>query len=165
MTDTRTRTYGWDDPAASAQAIMAMKGTAFLQAIVDGELPGPPMAHTLGLRIDEVEEGRVVFGAEPAEWQYNPMGTVHGGFVATLLDSALGCVVHSMLPEGVGYTTLELKVNMVRAITEATGRVQCEATIVHAGGRVATAEAKVIDANGKLYAHGSTTCLILRPEG
>jgi uncharacterized protein (TIGR00369 family) len=162
--DARRRTYEWDDPRATAEAAPTMAGVDFLRAIADGALPPPPMARTVGLEIDEVEPGRVVFGAEPAEWLYNPIGSVHGGFVATLLDSALGCAVHSMLPEGTGYTTLELKVNMVRALRADTGRITCEATIVHAGGRVATAEAKVVDRDGKLYAHGSTTCLVLRPE-
>ena len=164
METTRTRTYAWDDPTPAAHAAATMKGTEFLQAIADRELPAPPMAHTLGLSLDEVEEGRAVFSADPAEWLYNPMGSVHGGFVATLLDSALGCAVHSTLPAGTGYTTVELKVNMVRALTATTGRILCEATIVHAGSRIATAEARVVDANGKLYAHGSTTCLILRRD-
>jgi uncharacterized protein (TIGR00369 family) len=110
-----------------------------------------------------VSEGRVVFSAEPAEYHYNPLGTVHGGIAATLLDSAMGCAVQSLLPAGTGYTTLEIKVNYLRPITSATGPVTCEGKIIHLGGRVATAEARLSDATGKLYAHGTTTCILLRP--
>ena len=111
-----------------------------------------------------VSEGRVVFALEPAEYHYNPLGTVHGGVMATLLDSAMGCVVQSMLPAGTSYTTLELKVNYLRPITSKTGIVYCEGKIIHVGGRVATAEGRLTGADGKLYAHGTTTCIILRPS-
>jgi uncharacterized protein (TIGR00369 family) len=114
--------------------------------------------------ITEVSEGRVVFAAEPAEYHYNPLGTVHGGVMATLLDSVLGCAVQSMLPAGTSYTTLELKVNYLRPITTKTGTVYCEGKIIYVGGRVATAEGRLTDAAGKLYAHGTTTCIILRPS-
>ena len=110
----------------------------------------------------EVGEGHAVFAVEPAEYHYNPIGVVHGGLAATLLDSAMGCAVHSTLAAGSGYTTLEIKVNFIRAMTAETGRVRCEANVVHAGARTATAEGRVIDEAGKLYAHGTTTCLILR---
>ena len=113
--------------------------------------------------ITEVSEGRVVFTAEPAEYHYNPLGTVHGGIAATLLDSAMGCAVQSMLPHGGGYTTLELKVNYLRPMTSKTGTVYAEGKIIHVGGRTATAEARLMDASGKLYAHGTTTCILLRP--
>jgi uncharacterized protein (TIGR00369 family) len=113
--------------------------------------------------VEEVSEGRVVFAIEPAEYHYNPLGTVHGGIAATLLDSAMGCAVQSMLPHGAGYTTLELKTNYLRAMTSRTGVVYCEGKIIHMGGRVATAEGRLTDASGKLYAHGTTTCILLRP--
>ncbi|MBC8075392.1 MAG: PaaI family thioesterase, partial [Chloroflexales bacterium] len=101
--------------------------------------------------------------ATPAEYHYNPIGSVHGGVAATLCDSAMACAIHTTLPAGVGYTTLELKVNFVRPITVQTGRVTCEGTLIHMGGRVATAEARLTDASGALYAHATTTCLVLRP--
>ena len=165
MTTTRTRTYSWDDPHAAAAALSQTSGLDALRAFVRGEVPAVPMARTLGLDLVEVDEGRAVFEADTAEWLLNPMGTVHGGFAATLLDSALGCAVHSTLPAGTGYTTVELKVNMVRAIKASTGRLRCEATVVHAGDRIATAEARVTGVeDGRLYAHGSTTCLVLRGE-
>jgi uncharacterized protein (TIGR00369 family) len=141
-------------------------GLEFLRAIAAGELPGAPIADLLGFAPIEAEEGRVVFAAVPDDRHYNPIGTVHGGLAATLLDSAMGCAVHSTLPAGVGYTTLELKVNFVRPITNETGRILCEGTVVHGGGRVATAEGRVFaEADGALLAHGTTTCLIFSPNG
>lgn len=142
-----------------------MTGLELLRAIGAGELPAAPMAELLGLEPLHAEEGRVVFAAEPGPQHENALGIVHGGLAAALLDSAMGCAVHSTLPDGVGYTTLELKVNFTRPITPATGRVVCEGTVVHRGGRVATAEGRVVvEASGKLLAHGTTTCLILSPE-
>jgi uncharacterized protein (TIGR00369 family) len=141
-------------------------GLQVLQAIAAGELPGAPIAELLGFEPIEAEEGRVVFAAVPDHRHYNPIGTVHGGLAATLLDSAMGCAVHSTLPAGTGYTTLELKVNFTRPITTETGRILCEGTVVHRGGRVATAEGRVYaEADGKLLAHGTTTCLILSQNG
>jgi uncharacterized protein (TIGR00369 family) len=143
-----------------------LTGLEFLRAIAAGELPGAPIADLLGFAPVEAEEGRVVFAAVPDDRHYNPIGTVHGGLAATLLDSAMGCAVHSTLPTGVGYTTLELKVNFVRPITSETGRILCEGTVVHRGGRVATAEGRVFaEADGAMLAHGTTTCLIFSPNG
>jgi uncharacterized protein (TIGR00369 family) len=143
-----------------------MNGLEFLRAIAAGEVPGAPIAELMGFEAVEAEEGRVVFAALPGPHHYNPIGAVHGGLAATLLDSAMGCAVHSTLPEGVGYTTLELKVNFTRPITSETGRILCEGTVVHRGGRVATAEGRVIaERTGKLLAHGSTTCLIFSLNG
>ncbi|HYO91868.1 MAG TPA: PaaI family thioesterase, partial [Pyrinomonadaceae bacterium] len=133
------------------------------QKIVAGELPRPPIGALMSFNLAELSEGRAVFTVEPAEYHYNPIGVVHGGLAATLLDSAMGCAVHSMLPAGAGYTTLEIKVNYVRAMTAETGTVRCEAEVIYVGGRTATAEGRVIDSNGKLYAHGTTTCIIFRP--
>jgi uncharacterized protein (TIGR00369 family) len=130
---------------------------------VSGELPPPPFASLLNFDLVEVSEGHAAFAVNPAEYHYNPIGVVHGGLAATLLDSAMGCAVHSMLPAGAGYTTLEIKVNFIRAMTAETGRVRCEANVVHSGARTATAEGRIVDEAGKLYAHGTTTCLILRP--
>jgi uncharacterized protein (TIGR00369 family) len=141
-------------------------GLEFLRAIASGELPGAPIADLLGFAPVEAEEGRVVFAAVPEQRHYNPIGTVHGGLAATLLDSAMGCAVHSTLAAGVGYTTLELKINFVRPITSETGRILCEGSVVHRGGRVATAEGRVFaEADGALLAHGTTTCLIFSPNG
>lgn len=158
----RSRTITWDDPLIGARAAQTMAGIEYLRAMARGELPGPPIAALLDLRIAEVEEGRVVFTVEPAEYHYNPIGVVHGGLACTICDSAMGCAVHSTLPAGAGYTTLELKVNLVRPLTRETGLVRCEGRTIHVGGRVATAEARLVDAAGKLYAHATTTCLIFR---
>jgi len=141
-------------------------GLEFLRAIAAGDVPGAPIATLMGFEPVEAEEGRVVFAALPGPQHYNPIGSVHGGLAATLLDSAMGCAVHTTLPEGMGYTTLELKVNYTRPITTETGRIICEGTVVHRGGRVATAEGRVIaEDSGKLLAHGTTTCLIVSLNG
>jgi len=141
-------------------------GLEMMRALAAGELPGAPIAELLRFAPVEVEEGRVVFAATPGPEHYNPIGTVHGGLAATLLDSAMACAVHSTLPAGVAYTTLELKVNFTRPITSETGRILCEGTVVHRGGRVATAEGRVYaEEDGRLLAHGTTTCLILSPNG
>lgn len=135
----------------------------YLQKIVSGELPPPPIAALMNFRLAELSEGHAVFTVEPAEYHYNPIGVVHGGLAATLLDSAMGCAVHSTLPAGAGYTTLETKVNFLRPISAETGLVRCEADIIHVGGRTAVAEGKILDQQGKLYAHGTTTCIVFRP--
>ncbi len=160
----RTRVITWEDPTAAVQPGKALSGIEFLKAGQAGEFPPPPIAVLIGMWVTEVSEGRVVFAAEPAEYHYSPLGTVHGGVMATLLDTALGCAVQSMLPAGTSYTTLELKVNYLRPLTVKTGTVYCEGKIIHLGGRIATAEGRLTDAGGKLYAHGTTTCLILRPS-
>lgn len=158
----RTRTVHWADPRPLAEAGRGLSGLEFLQKIVSGELSPPPLASVLDFDLVELREGYAVFAINPAEYHYNPIGVVHGGVAATLLDSAMGCAVHSTLPAGAGYTTLEIKVNFVRAMTSETGRVRCEAKLIHIGGRTATAEGRIVDDAGKLYAHGTTTCLILR---
>ena len=162
MTRDRTRSVTWEDPRPLAEAGRGVSGLEFLQRIVSGELAPPPFAALLNFDLVEVSEGHAVFAVNPAEYHYNPIGVVHGGLAATLLDSAMGCAVHSTLPAGAGYTTLEIKVNFIRAMTAETGRVRCEAKIVHSGARTATAEGRIVDEAGKLYAHGTTTCLILR---
>jgi len=158
----RRVTISWEDPRPLAEAGRGMSGFEFLQKIVAGELPQPPLASLMDFQIVELAEGRAVFAVDPAEYHYNPIGVVHGGLAATLLDSAMGCAVHSMLPAGTGYTTLELKVNFIRAMTAETGRVRAEGKLIHLGARTATAEGRVLDESGKLYAHATTTCLILR---
>src|SRR5256885_492623 len=156
----RTLTIRWKDPRVFAEAGQGLSGLELLQKVVAGELPRPPIADLMNFDLVEVSEGFAVFTVEPAEYHYNPIGVVHGGLAATLLDSAMGCAVHSLLPEGRAYTTLELKVNFVRALKHDTGRVRAIGKVIHLGGKVATAEGMVIDGAGKLYAHGSTTCLL-----
>lgn len=166
MTDTdRTRTYTWDDPMAGADLVATMSGMEYLQAMIAGKIPPPPIAITLDFRLAEIGDGRAVFTGTPAEYHYNPIGVVHGGLIATLLDSALGCSIHTTLPAGAGYTTLELHVNFVRPLTRDTGEIRCEANVLHLGKRLGTAEAKVFDSAGKLYGHGTTTCMIFPAGG
>jgi uncharacterized protein (TIGR00369 family) len=157
----RTRIVTWEDPLLSARAGASLSGIAYLRAIAQGKIPAPPIARLLGFTLDEVDEGRVVFAAEPGEHHYNPIGVVHGGLAATLLDSAMGCAVHSMLPQGRGYTTLEIKVNYVRAIKRESGRLRAVANVVHMGGKIATAEGRLVDERGQLYSHATTTCILL----
>src|SRR5918992_65282 len=152
----------WEDPAAGAGAAVKMSGLEYLRAIARGELPAAPMADLLSFGFHEIEEGRVVFECVPAEYHYNPIGSVHGGLACTLFDSAMGCAVHTGLPAGVGYTTVELKVNFLRPITTATGRLLCEGTSIYVGGRIATAEARLTDESGRLYGHATTTCMVFR---
>jgi uncharacterized protein (TIGR00369 family) len=160
--DRRSRTFSWDDPIAIRDAGSSMSGLEFIKAVFDGRLPPPPIAQTMDFTGAEVEEGRAVFVAEPGEFLYNPIGVVHGGFAMTILDSAMGCAVHSTLAAGERYTSLETSVNFVRPITKETGRVRCLGTVLHRGGRVATAEGKLIaEETGKLLAHGTTTCLVI----
>ncbi len=160
----RSRTVTWKDPALGAGVLKRMSGLEYLRGMASGELPAPPMADLMGFSASEVEEGRVVFECLPAEYHYNPLGTVHGGLAATLFDSAMGCAVHSALPAGAGYTTLELKVNLLRPIFISTGRLRCEGKTIHVGGRIATAEARLMDEAGKLYGHATTTCMLFREE-
>lgn len=136
-------------------------GVELMRAIMDGELPAPPIAHSLDFVLVEVEQGCAAFQGTPRFDFYNPIGSVHGGWIATLLDSCVGCAVHSALPAGKGYTTLELKVNYVRALTDRSGPVRAVGQVVHLGGRVATAEGRLAGPDGKLYAHCSTTCLVM----
>lgn len=161
-TSDRTITIHWKDPRPLGEAGRGLSGLEFLQKIVAGELSPPPIAALMNFELVELSEGRAVFAVEPKEYHYNPIGVVHGGLAATLLDSAMGCAVHSTLPAGAAYTTLEIKVNFVRPMTADTGRVRAEAKLIHLGGRIATAEGRIIDERGKLYAHGTTTCLIVQ---
>jgi uncharacterized protein (TIGR00369 family) len=159
---TRERILVWQDPVPTAAAGATMIGMEYMQAIVAGEVPPPPIAVTMRLRPIELGEGRCVFEGEPGEEHYNPIGVVHGGYAATLLDSALGCCVHTTLPAGVGYTSLGIEAKYVRPITRDTGRVLCEANVLYRGRRQATAEATLAAAeSGKLLAHGTATLMIL----
>ena len=161
---TRERTYSWGDPSVSAEAARTSAGIEVLEAMARGELPAPPVIATLGFSLDVVEPGRVVFSFAPEEFHYNPIGSVHGGVYATLLDSATGCAVHSMLPAGVGYTSLDLTVKFLRAITVDTGRVRCTGTVTHLGGRTALAEARLVDGADRLLATAISSILVIRPQ-
>jgi len=159
----RTRSFSWEDPAASAAEGLTRSGLQYILGIADGTFPPPPIAALLDFEIVEVDAGRAVFAMAPAEWMYNPIGSVHGGVAATMLDSCMGCAVHTTLPAGVGYTTSDLQVRYIRAISAETGRVLAEGRVVHAGRRTATAEGRLfVESDGTLLAHASTACLILR---
>jgi uncharacterized protein (TIGR00369 family) len=145
---------------ARREQVAGKTGMEVFDAIFAGELPRPPIGDTLDFLPMRIEPGLAVFQGRPNRRHYNPLGTVHGGWFATLLDSAVGCAVHSSLPAGKGYTTLELKVNIVRALTDAVPLVRAEGKVVHGGRQVATAEGRLIGPDGKLYAHATTTCLV-----
>jgi len=151
----------WSNPQALAQAGRSMAGIDFMRAIRDGRLPPPPIAQLFGFSLVEVDPGRAVFEIVPGERHYNPIGVVHGGLAMTMLDSCMACAVQTQVPWGSGYTTLEAKTNLVRAITAETGKLRAIGRTVHVGKRMATAEGRLEDAAGKLYAHSSTTCIVL----
>ena len=159
----RTRSFSWRDPSAVAAEGLALAGLDYIRGIADGTYAPPPIAELFGFEIVEAEPGRAVFGLEPAEWMYNPIGSVHGGVAATLLDSCMGCAIHTTLEAGTGYTTSDLQVRYIRAMSAATGTVHAEGRVVHLGRRMATAEGRlVVAADGKLLAHATTGCVILR---
>jgi len=145
--------------------LLSRDGLSFLKAMIAGEFPAPPIAETVGFSLVEVELGRALFTATPAFRHYNPIGVVHGGFAATLLDSCVGCAVHTTLAKGEAYTTLELKINLTRALTDKVGPVFAEGRVLHRGRQVATAEGDLKDGAGKLYAHATTTCMIFPAKG
>ena len=157
----RSLTVTWDDPIAAFASGKALAGIDYMNEMIAGRIAPPPIMRLMGFRLAQVGEGLAVFECEPAEQHYNPIGVVHGGLAMTLLDSAMGCCVHTRLPAGVGYTTLEAKVNMVRAIIAKTGTLRATGKVIHFGSKTATAEGRIEDAAGKLYAHGTTTCIIL----
>ena len=159
------RTYEYDARTTDVAKMMSMPGIDYLRGILSGDFPAAPIAATLGFRVAEVDHGRAVFTGVPDRSVYNPLGGVHGGWAATLLDSAMGCAVHSTLPAGKGYATVDLSIHLVRALTDRSGTVRCEASIVHSGGSIATAQGRLVGADGTLYAHGTTTCLILTAPG
>ena len=163
MQVTRERLVRWEDPLASAGALRAMSGIEAIRAVRDGRVPRPPIGLLMNFAIVEVDEGRVVFEGYPGEEHYNPIGIVHGGFALTLFDSAMGCAIHTLLPQGVGYTTTDVQVRFIRGITKDTGPVRCEATAVHVGRSTAVAEAKLRDGQGRVLGTGTTACAILRP--
>ena len=150
---------------ARPEDVAGKTGMEIMNAMLAGKLPYPHIAETLDFSLIEVEPGKAVFQGTPQLKHYNPLGTVHGGWYATLLDSAVGCAVHTMMPAGRGYTTAELSINIVRAASHKTGPLRATGTVIHCGRQLATAEARLVGPDGKLYAHGTTTCLVfdLRP--
>lgn len=159
-TDNENAAQDGDVSVITASEMKHLSGLDFLSAIAAGDFPQPPIGKLMDFRLAKVKSGDVVFEGSPGPKHYNPIGTVHGGYAATVLDSVMACAIHSTLPAGTGYTTLELKVNFVRAITRETGKVRAEGSVIHRGSRIATSEGRLLDANGKLYAHGTTTCMI-----
>ena len=157
----RSLTLTWQDPMPLAQAARTMSGLEFLRAVRDGKLAPAPIQELVGMKLTEVEEGRAVWELVPAEQHYNPIGVAHAGIAATLLDSAMACAVHSTLPVGTGYTTLEFKINLVRGVTLKSGNLRAIGKLVHSGRTTATADARLEDSSGTLYAHATTTCIIL----
>ena len=157
-----TRTTDEEKTAVDTQARQALTGLEYMRQLLTGEREPSGMARLMNMRLVEVEEGRAVFAVEPDERHYNGLGIAHGGLAATLLDSALGCAINTLMTGGRVFTTLEMKINYVRPMRRETGEVRCEARVLHAGGRVATAEGRIVDASGKLYAHGTATCMLFR---
>jgi len=160
----RQRLVEWHDPLASLRRGARLSGLDYLKAVVAGEIPRPPIAGLMDFELAEVESGRALFLARPQEFHYNPMGVVHGGLAATLIDSATGCAVQTTLPAGEVITTVDLHVTFVRAMRGGTGGVRCEGRVVHRGRTMGTAEARVSDAEGRLIAYGHATCRILKAD-
>ena len=158
----RTRTFSWDDPLQMAAAISELSGLERMRQVISGELPAPPIAQLMNIRLVEADAGRVVFEGTPEEYHYNPIGMVHGGFAATILDSAMGCAVHTLLPAHVAYTTLEFKLNFVKPIKVSTGKVRAIGTVLHGGRSTSLADGRLEGLDGTLLAHATTTCLVFR---
>ena len=160
QSDTRTRTFSWADPAQHASLLGSRSGLELMRAMGSGELPPPPIMNLIDLVGMDADEGRVTFYLDPQEFHYNPLGGVHGGIISTMLDSAAGCSVHTTLPAGVGYTSLDLNVKFLRPITVGTGRLTCAGAVLQSGRRTALAEARLTDVKGRLLAHATSTCLL-----
>jgi uncharacterized protein (TIGR00369 family) len=156
----RVRTFDWEDPLNGAREAVAMSGLDYFEAIGNGTIPAPPILRALDFKVDSITQGVAVFSFEPQEFHYNPIGTVHGGVITAILDSAMGCSIHSLLPAGTGYTTLELKVNFLKAITVQSGVLKATGKVIHAGKRTALVEAQLVDSKDMIVAHGVSTCMI-----
>jgi uncharacterized protein (TIGR00369 family) len=156
----RIRTYEWVDPIETAELVKKMSGNDFLKGVLKGELPAPPIAETLDFHPLSMEIGKVSFEFIPQEFHYNPIGGVHGGVISTILDTVMGCALHSKLSQGIGYTTLELKVNFIKAVIEKSGKLIAEGRLIHLGKTTALIEADLKNEEGTLYAHGVSTCMI-----
>ena len=167
QTQARERTFTWSDPFATAALMGQRSGLELLSAMAGGDLPGPPIMATIGVDGLEVESGSVSFLLTPQEFHFNPLGTVHGGIISTLLDSAAGCTVHSVLPAGRGYTSLDLSVKFLRPVTLQSGRLRATGSLLSQGRTTALAQAQLHDAAGRLCAHATSTCMLfdLPPAG
>ncbi|MDP6708386.1 MAG: PaaI family thioesterase [Alphaproteobacteria bacterium] len=164
MARPRRPAYAYDPVDVTSGAAAGLSGLAYLEAYRDGRVPIASMQATLAYDLVEVTEGRTRFRGRTADWLGNPLGSMHGGFTGSMLDSAMGCAVHSTLTSAETYTTLEYKVNFTRALLADTGEVFADASVIHRGGRIATAEGRITDATGRLYAHATSICLILKRE-
>lgn len=160
QTEERTRTFGWTDPAMYAALVGRRNGLDLLRAMADGDLPAPPIMQLIDLAKMVVEEGSVTLYLDPQEFHYNPLGSMHGGIISTLLDTAAACSVHSTLPVGIGYTSLDLSVKFLRPITIATGRIICTGSVLQKGRRTALAEARLTDSSDRLLAQATSSCLL-----
>ena len=156
----RRREFCWEDPASLGAASREISGLELLQDMLAERRPAAPIMSLMGMAFAEISHGLVVMSLTPQECQYNMLGTVHGGVMATLLDSVMGCAVHSTLPARGGYSTVEIKVNYVRPITLEVNSLRAEGRVLHAGRRIVTAEGAVRDSTNRLYAHGTSTCLL-----
>lgn len=156
-----TQTLNWGDPTIGPRAARTMSGIEYLRAMSSGALPGPPIASTIDMQFETIERGHLVLRGRPFGFHINPMGQVHGGFASTMLDSGLGCVTLSLLPKGMVFTTLDLHVNFVRPISLEAGELRCIADVVHGGRRIVTSFGRIEDADGKLYAHANSTCMVM----
>lgn len=161
----RSRTFEWEDPHTGAKEGLEMAGLDYLLAMMEGKIPPPPLITTLDLQLQKVTVGEAVFTFQPQEFHYNPIGTVHGGVISSILDSALGCTLHSTLDAGVGYTSLDLKVNFLKAVTIKSGLLSATGKLIHKGGRTALVEARLTDNEGTIYAHATSSCMIFKAAG
>ena len=161
----RSKTIEWHDPKGSARQAQQLDGLTFIQAVVDGSVPPPPIASLMNMRFVSVETGSVVFTLDPDESMYNPIGGIHGGTMCTLLDSVVGCAVHTTLPAGFGYTSVEIKVNYIRAATKDSGVLTATGTVKKGGRRIAFAEGEVIDSHGRVVATATSTLLVFEIPG
>jgi uncharacterized protein (TIGR00369 family) len=160
QTQERTRTFGWTDPTVHAAMIGRQSGLELLRAMAAGDFPAPPIMRLIDIAGMEVDEGSVTLHLDPQEFHYNPLGTMHGGVISTLLDTAAACSVHSTLPAGIGYTSLDLSVKFLRPVTLATGRIICTGSVLQKGRRTALADARLTDFDGRLLAHATSSCIL-----
>jgi uncharacterized protein (TIGR00369 family) len=158
----RKRTFEWQDPACAKWALIQLSGLDYLNGINQGKIPAPPLMHTLDFNPSQIEKGEAIFSFMPQEFHYNPLGSVHGGVISAILDTAMGCSLHSLLEACVAYTTLELKVNFLKAVTIKTGTMKAIGKVIHFGKRTGLIEARLIDSGSVVYAHSTCTSMILK---